>query len=340
VDTRFTMRHLVIAGGAFFAALAAGWLAFALILDESVVASLYRSVVTISLTGIDSRPPGTGGKVATIVLILAGMAIYGYLAGVLFELIAHGVVTGAWVEKRRRRTIEQLTDHFIICGYGRVGRRVAAEFRHEGRPYVVVDFNAEAIAVANEQNELLIEGSGTDDETLEEAGLARAKGLVVCSDSDSDNLYITLSARSVRPDLLIVARASDEAASKKLKLAGADRVIEPYLAAGRLMANLVLKPQVTAYIDVATRGTGDDLRFEEIEVTESCGQAGKTIGEIDVKRRTGAYIVALVKRGGVFDTTPHKTALVEIGDIMIAVGTTEELRALEELFAPREALAR
>lgn len=339
MDSAFTIRHFRLAVGAFFGALALGAVAFWAVLDERPLEALYRATVTISLTGIDSRPRGSGGEVTTIVLILAGMAIYAYLAGALFELIARGVVTGAWVEKRRRRMIERLSDHYIICGYGRVGRRVAAEFRRSGQPYVVVDFNPESVAAAREAGDLLIEGSATHDEILEAAGLARAKGLAVCSDSDSDNLYITLSARVARPDLLIVARASDDEAFKKLKLAGADRVVEPYLAAGRVMAGLVLKPQVTAFLDVMTGASGDDFRFEEIEIMASCGQCGRTIGELKVHTNTGAYIVALRKSDGAFDTTPGPEAVLEEGDVVVAVGTAAELRAVEEIFAPREALA-
>lgn len=236
--------------------------------------------------------------------------------------------------------IDRLRDHFIVCGYGRVGRRVAAEFRRQGREYVVVDFSDDAVAAAVEAGELFVRGSGTEDENLVAAGLERAKGLVVASDDDSDNLYITLSARAARPDLLIVARASDEEAGKKLRLAGADRVVEPYLAAGRVMANLVVKPQVAAFVDVMTDATGDDFRFEEIEVFRSCGQTGRTIGELKVHTDTGAYIVALRKPDGAFDTTPGPQAVLEEGDVVVAVGTSEELRAVEALFAPREAVER
>src|SRR5207237_2442103 len=140
------------------------------------------------------------------------------------------------------------------------------------------------------------------DEDLRRAGLERARGLVAASDDDADNLYITLSARAANPELLIVARASDDDALRKLKLAGADRVVQPYLAAGRVMANLVLKPQVTAFIDVVTTAAGGDLRFEEIEVTEACGQEGKTIQDVDIRRETGALVVALRKQDGTFDT--------------------------------------
>jgi voltage-gated potassium channel len=163
--------------------------------------------------------------------------------------------------------------------------------------------------------------------------------LVAASDDDADNLYITLSASAAKPDLLIVARASTDDAVKKLGLAGADRVVQPYLAAGRVMANLVLKPQVTAFVDVVTSGTGTDLRFEEIEVTDACGQGGKSIRDLDIRKETGALVVALRKQDGTFDTTPTPEAVVDVGDVLIAAGTTDELSALEEIFAPRETLA-
>lgn len=250
------------------------------------------------------------------------------------------MIGGIWAERRRRRAIEALRDHYIICGFGRVGRRVAEEFRHEGAPFVVLDFSAAAKAAAAEENALFIEGEGTDDEDLHSAGLERARGLVAASDDDADNLYITLSARAANPDLLIVARASNEDASKKLRLAGADRIVQPYQAAGRVMANLMLRPQVTAFVDVVTSASGSDLRFEEIEVTGACGQGGKSIREIDVRRETGALIVALRKRDWSFDTTPTPEAVLDVGDVLIAAGTEEELRALEGLFAPRETVVR
>jgi voltage-gated potassium channel len=336
-----SFRRFAWALAAFAALQGAGTLGYHALTNEGWVSSLYRSVVTTTLTGIDTQPPTPGAKIFTIFLLLGGVAIFLYVAGVIVELIARGILEGALAERRRRRLIEKQHDHYIVCGYGRVGRRVADEFRKAGVPYVVLDFNAEAIAAARERGELLVEGNATHDEDLERAGLATARGLVACSDDDADNLYITLSARSARPDLMIVARASDETAGKKLRVAGADRVVEPYLAAGRVMANLMIKPQVTAFVDVMTEAPrGDDFRFEEIEVTPACGQSGRTIGDLQVHTRTGAYIVALRKRDGFFDTTPGPSALLENGDVLVAVGTSSEIRALEDLFAPREAVAR
>jgi voltage-gated potassium channel len=333
-------RRFVYAIGALLAVVVGGTVGFHQIIGEGWISSFYRAVITVSLTGLDSKPTSHAAEIFTVVVLVAGVAIFTYVAGAIVEMIARGVLTGAWAEKRKRRMIELMREHFIVCGYGRVGRRVCEEFRRQGQEYVVVDFNADALAAASERNEVVIEGSGTEDENLKAAGLARAGGLVVASDDDADNLYITLSARNARPNLLIVARASDEEAAKKLRLAGADRIVEPYLAAGRVMANLVLKPQVTAFLDVMTGATGDDFRFEEIEILESCGQSGRTIGDLRVHSLTGAYIVALRKVDGSFDTTPGPHAVLERGDVVVAVGTAEELRAVEQIFAPREAVAR
>jgi voltage-gated potassium channel len=332
-------KRLGYAVCALLAVLLAGTVGFHQILREDWLTALYRAVVTVSLTGLDSRPPSHAAEAFTIVLLLAGVAIFAYVAGAIVEVIARGVLGGAYAERRRRRTIERMRDHFIICGYGRVGRRVAEELGEAHVPFVVLDFNPEVIADARADGVPYVEGRGTEDEDLAQAGLAHAAGILAASDSDPDNLYIVLSARSARPELTIVARASDDEAEKKLRLAGADRVVQPYSAAGVEMAKLALKPQVAAFLDIVSTHGGPDLRFEEIEVTPTCPQAGRSIRELRVRRDTGAVIVALRKRDGSFDTTPDPDATLDVGDVMIAVGTAGELRRLEELFAPREPVA-
>ncbi len=339
VRESFTPRRVVLAVAGLVALLVAGTIAFHQTLSETWMQSFYRTIVTVSLTGLDTVPRNDESRAISIVLVLAGLTIFAYVAAILVEGIAGGVFTGALAERRRRRKIEHLSGHYIICGYGRVGRRVAAEFRESGTDYVVLDFSKDAIEKAAEAGDLFVEGTGTEDEDLQEAGLARARGLVASSDSDADNLYIALSARAARPDLLIVARASDEDAARKLRLAGADRVVQPYSTAGKEMAKLVLRPQVAAFLDIVSTSGGPELRFEEIEVKETCDHAGKSIRELKVRQVTGAMIVALRKRDGTFDTTPTPEALLDVGDVMIAAGTPEELRRLEELFAPREAVA-
>jgi voltage-gated potassium channel len=301
---------------------------------EEWIPSFYRAVVSVSLTGLDSKPTSEGAQVFTIVILLFGVAIFLYVAGAIAEAIARGLVTGAWQERRRRLTIERTRNHFIICGYGRVGRRAGREFRESNEPYIVVDFHEDALEAASKNGDIVVEGSGTEDANLYAAGIERARGLVASADSDADNLYITLSARAARPDILIVARASDDDAAKKLRLAGADRIVQPYSSAGREMAKLVLKPQVAAYLDVAATTGSDEMRFEEIVVTEGCLHAGETIGELRVREVTGAMIIAVRKADGSFDTAPSSSLRLDVGDIIIGVGKAAELRALEELFTP------
>jgi voltage-gated potassium channel len=297
-------------------------------------------VVTSSLTGLDTVPQNDSTRLISIILVLAGLTIFAFIATILVEGIAGGIFTGAMAERRRKRAIERLHDHYVICGYGRVGRRVAEEFREAGVPYVVLDFNEDAIERAREDGALYIEGNATNDEDLQATGVMRAKGLVASSDSDVDNLYITLSARTIRPDLLIVARASDADVAEKLRRAGADRIVQPYSAAGKEMAALVLRPQVAAFLEVVSVTGGADLQYEEIIVTEASGQSGKTIRDLRIRHETGAVIVALRKEDGTFDTTPDPDAVLGAGDVIIAAGSADELRALEELFAPREPVAR
>jgi voltage-gated potassium channel len=319
--------------------LACGTVGFRLILHESWLQSFYRAVITSTLTGLDTVPATNGARLLSIVMVIAGLTIIAYAGAVIVESIAGGVLTGALAERRRERTIQRMRDHFIICGYGRVGRRVAEEFRAAGVSYIVLDHSEAAIGAAKEHGDLLIEGDATEDEDLARAGLDRAKGLVASSDSDADNLYITLSARAQRPDLTIVARASDEDAEKKLRLAGADRVVLPYASAGRVIANLVLKPQVAAFLDTVTTATGTDLQLAEIEVPTTCTRAGRTIRDLRVRHETGAIIVAIRKPDGSFDTTPEPEVAIEAGDVLIGVGSPDELRRLEDLFAPPEAVA-
>lgn len=331
---RFSFKRFVWAQVAFVCVLVIGTVGFRLILGEGWVASLYRAVVTTTLTGLDTAPEGNGGQLFSIALLVSGVAIFLYLAGAVVELITRGVVQDVFGERRRKRAIDELRDHTIICGFGRVGRRVAAEFNLTGKQFVVLDTNQDSVAAAIELGALVVHGDGTEDAALEAAGLSAARALVASADSDENNLYITLSARAARADLFIVARASDASAARKLRLAGADRVVEPYSSAGLQIANLVLKPQVADYLDIVSTAGGEELRFEEIEVKRECASCGKSIRELRVRDATGAMIIAIRKVDGRFDTTPSPDVLLEDGDVLIGVGTPDEIHRLEDLFAP------
>jgi voltage-gated potassium channel len=338
MDDGFTRNDALRILGAIAVLFAGGTALFMWTLDESWDAALYRTIVTASLTGLDSTPHGLKAEAVTILVVLCGVAIFGYFAAQLFDEIAHGVLGGAWRDKRRRRMIDELRDHIIVCGYGRVGRRATEELRGSGVPYVVLDHSDTAIALAQADDVLFVQGDGSDDDDLTRAGIDRARGLLVASDDDADNLYITLSAKARRSDLTVIARASSEEAERKLKLAGADRVVTPYTTAGRVMASLMIKPHVTAFVNVLTSAREPSLSFEEIEVKSACGAVGRTIGELDVARRTGAHIVAIRKRNGDLEVRPTKEALLDEGDVIVGVGTPDEIGALERMFEPREAV--
>lgn len=334
-----SLRQVLIATAAFAALCVVGTAGFVLIAGESVFDAFYRTIITVYTAGLVAAPETAAAKAFTIVLVVWGVAIFLYVFGLIIELTVSGTVGGVWEARRLARRVAELRDHVIICGYGRVGRRAAREFREVGVPFVVLDFNPESLDYARRRGDLYVEGRGTQDEDLERARIGVARGLIASSDSDVDNLYITLSARSKRSDLTIVARASTADAAEKLRLAGADRIVQPYATAGLHMANLVLKPQVAEFLDIVSTAGGPmpDLRFEEIEVTAGCLPCGRSIGELRIRERTGALVIAIRRVDGTFDVTPGADAVFQEGDVLIGAGTVDEIERLEQLFAPREA---
>jgi voltage-gated potassium channel len=335
----FTRREVAILVGAMVVVFTGGTYGFMALLDESWHEALYRTIVTASLTGLDSTPRGLGAELLTIAIVVSGVAIFGYFAAQIFDSIAHSVLGGAWREKKRRKMIDELRDHIIVCGYGRVGRRAGDELQGAAVPYVVLDFSEEALEHAREHDVPFVDGSGSEDDDLVKAGIDRARGIIVASDDDGDNLYITLSVKARRPDVIVIARGSSEEAERKLKLAGADRVVTPYTTAGRVMAQLMIKPQVTSFVNAMTSSEAPDLSFEEIEVTSSSGAAGQTIGALNISSETGANIVAVRKLGGELELRPTKDTLLEESDVIVGLGSPAEIRKLEEMFEPRELLA-
>jgi voltage-gated potassium channel len=335
----FTRREVAILVGAMVVVFAGGTYGFMALLHESWHEALYRTIVTASLTGLDSTPHGLGAELLTIAIVISGVAIFGYFAAQIFDSIAHSVLGGAWREKKRRKMIDELRDHIIVCGYGRVGRRAGDELQGAAVPYVVLDFSEEALEHAREHDVPFVDGSGSEDDDLVKAGIDRARGIIVASDDDGDNLYITLSVKARRPDVIVIARGSSEEAERKLKLAGADRVVTPYTTAGRVMAQLMIKPQVTSFVNAMTSSEAPDLNFEEIEVTSSSGAAGQTIGALNISSETGANIVAVRKLGGELELRPTKDTLLEESDVIVGLGSPAEIRKLEEMFEPRDLLA-
>jgi voltage-gated potassium channel len=280
---------------------------------------------TVATEGSLVDPQTTFGQVLQVALIVVGVGtLFGALATVT-EFFVAGHLADVLERRRMQRMIDASTDHFIICGYGRVGRQVARDLRAAGARYVVIDPEHENRSFATEVGVRFIEGSASSDENLLRAGIERARAVIACVDSDAENIFITLSARELNPGVAIVARSSDEHTESKLLTAGADRVISPYKSSGSEMARLALHPQVSGAIEVA-----DDHRLEEILVSPGCPGSGKRIDEV----RGGAFIVGVKHADGSFEPQPPPESVLCDGDVLMALGTPRTMERLEALFEP------
>lgn len=232
-----------------------------------------------------------------------------------------------------RAEISKLYGHYILlCGYGRVGRQVAAEFTLDNVPFVIVEQGLRTVEECLEEGYLVLPSEASDDAVLEEAGIARAKGLIAAVDSDADNVFVVLSARKLNPRLHIVARASSDASGAKLEIAGADRTLSPYAVGGRRLASLATQPLVVDFLDVVTRGEeGLEFWLEEFAVPKDSTIADRTIGELGIGEKTGAVVLAFRTAEGKFDTTPSAGDRLRAGDTLIVLGSRGQITRLEQL---------
>ena len=309
----------------------AGTVGFAFLENLSPLDSFFTTVVLISTVGMGSPPATAGGKILAIIIIAGGVGTLVYAVGMVIEFLIGGYLAEILEERGMKKKISELSNHYLICGYGRVGEQVAREFKRSGEDFVVVDSNPESIARAREDGYLHVEGDAADDESLHLAGIDRAKGLVACVDSDADNVFVTLSARVLSPDIWIVARGNTEDSHNKLEKAGANKVVSPYAIGGREMATLMLKPMVSDYLDVVTGGGELELRVEQFRLTESSPVIGKSIRDLEIRQKTGASILAVKRPGEPFDTNPDPAIRLDKDVVLITVGTHEEIQLLEQL---------
>jgi voltage-gated potassium channel len=311
--------------------LAFGVLGYIVLEGWSFLDAIFMTVTTITTVGYgEVHPLSAPGRVFTIVLIIVGVggALYtfGALVGWLLAFDSP--------ERQRRRRVERalgaLRDHFIICGYGRVGRGVVEVLQRERVPFVVVDVNQASLATAEEHGLLAVFGDGTSDEVLRRAGIERARGLITAVDSDANNVYVVLSARGLRPDLLIVARASTDEAAQKLERAGATHVLSPYSMAGRQMAMLAVKPTAVELAETLLHAEGGELVVEEVLVTDGSALVGVGLGQL---RRQGhdAPMIVAVRHGGNLVASPPDDYRLRTGDRLVAIGNPTQLRELEKL---------
>lgn len=311
--------------------LTAGTVGFALLEGWRPVDALYSTVLVISTLGFSSLHPRTGaGKLLTIFLIGGGVGTLYYLLGVMVQGLIETEI-GTRRLRRLKRQMQELKDHFIVVGHGRVGQEVVRELRREGQPLVIVDADEARIARVREEGVLAHRGDGSRDDTLRAVGIERARGLVVCTGSDAVNVFVTLSARSLREDLLIVARAIHEDDEPKLLRAGANRTITPASVGGRRIAGLLLRPTVIELLDVLARSGGFEMWLDQVRLEPRSRVLDRSLGQARLREDVGVTVLAIKRTSGEMVTNPPADTILKPGDVLVALGTRDSLKRLEEL---------
>lgn len=311
-----------------------GTVGYMLIEKINFLDALYMTVITLATVGYrEVKDLSTNGKIFTILLIISGFGVFTYALTTGAKIIIEGEIKEAFKKRNMKKKIDALTDHYIICGFGRMGKIITRELRSNNIPFVIIEKNRENLP--DEEDFLYIEGDATKDEVLRGAGIERAKGLITVLSSDIENLYVVLSAKGLNPDLFIVARAAEEGAEIKLKRAGADRVVSPYHIGGLRIAHTVLRPTVVDFLEFATRSEHVEIQIEEIPVEKGSLLTGKTIGESDIKKDIGAIIIGIKRADGSMKFNPTSQTKIEEGDTLIVLGEAKSLLLLERMASPK-----
>ena len=288
--------------------------------------SLYMAVTTMTTVGFrEVHELDLPGKIWTMLMALSAIGVIFGTVGVVAENVMADVASGRRKAKRMKRSIDQLSGHFVVCGYGRVGAMVARELVEDNNKVVVIDVKEDSLQRAEGDGYLVIHGDGATEEVLRAAGVERAKGLVSAIDSDAQNVYVTLTARSLNPGLFIVGRAGAENVISKLIQAGADRAVSPYTMAGRRIVNLALRPGVIEFIDAALTPGGMAFTMEEVEALADGPLAGQTIGQL---RQRGILTLAMLHAPGDYEPNPPDERMVSAGEHLIVSGASDVLDSL------------
>lgn len=292
--------------------------------------SAYMTVITLASVGFgEVHPLHSSGRLFTSILIIAGMGVLVYGISTITAFIVEGDLQKLIWRKKMDREIENMKDHYIICGAGKVGQHILAELLKSSYPVVVIEKEENIIERLIEQKVHFIMGDATEDSILEKAGIIRAKGLLASLASDKDNLFVVLTARSMNPDLRIVTKAEEDGTWSKMERAGANGIVSPHLIGGLRMASEMIRPKVVNFLDTMLREEGSVLRLEEATVPPNSPWIGKTLADARVPQRTGLIIVAL-RRNDKHHFNPPATMILESNDTFIVIGTIDQARKLKD----------
>jgi voltage-gated potassium channel len=309
-----------------------GVIGYEVIEKRGAIDSLYMTFSVLSTEGhSDARPMSDFGKIFTIGLMICGVSTMAYAIGQFGEIIVEGKIFDYRRRSRMEKTLSNLKGHYVICGYGRVGHQVVADLQSEKIPVVVIDSKPETAQELEVMGIPYFIGSAASDDLLKKAGIDHAKAVMACADSDAENVFITLSAKSVNPKVFLVARAAFAGTEQKLRMAGADRVISPYFIAGRRMAAMAMRPIAIDYLDMVMHSEHLELSLHEFSVEKGSKVIGKSLQDANLRQQCGATILAIRKSDGGFNLQPIGTTVIEQGDVLVAIGTKDQLELMGKI---------
>jgi voltage-gated potassium channel len=330
MSSRFLRRVLLLAA-LLVIVLFAGTTGFVVIEHSSWFDAFYMTLTTITTIGYEEKHLSHAGQVFNSFVIVFGVSALFLAAGAMTQTIIELELQDRYGKRRTKRMINQLHDHFIVCGFGRVGRNASYEFQRASVPFLVLDRDEQRVAKASNAGMLAVVADATHDDSLREAGVLRAKGLIAALPSDAENLFIILSAKTLNPKLTIVTRASEEEAGEKLRRAGADTVFTPYSMAGRQLADALLRPHVVEFLDFTRSNVGPKVTMEQVCVAPKTEFASRTLGQLLESRKSEVIVLAVRKQKGETIFNPPADFQVSAGDFLIVMGERPNLQKLEQI---------
>jgi voltage-gated potassium channel len=334
-------RRLLFISLAIVTTLIIGTIGFTVIEGYPPFDAFYMTLTTMTTVGyMEIHPLSRAGRIFNCLLIAFGTSTIFISIGAMTQTIIELEFGDAIGKRRNKRMIQKLKDHYIICGFGRVGRGAAAELQHAGVPFVVVDKNPERVERAMTAGMLAANADSTRDDTLRELGIDRAQGLVAALSTDADNLFVLLSAKGLNPKIYVAARAAEEGAEEKMRRAGADAVFAPYSITGHRLAQSLLRPHVVQFLDFTTNDIGMDISIEQVRVSEASRMVGKSLKDMQLSRDLGVIVMAIRAADGRMLFNPTADTAVHAGDYLIVMGRQENLLTLEGLIAAPHARAK
>jgi len=297
-----------------------------------VFEAFYMTIITISTVGFSEIVPLTQvGRVITVIIIVLGISVGTYTIGIIVKWFVEGELHKIFWRLRVQKQIAELNNHYIICGFGRIGRTICGELYADNTEFVIIEQDVSAIEDIDKEKYLFLEMDATSEEALLKAGIMKARALVTAVNSDANNVFITLTAKGLRPDIFVLARASEEKNEEKLKKAGATRVVSPYMIGAKRMAQVLKRPTVVDFIDIAMMGSHLGLIMEEARLSTKSNLIGKSVIDSYLRRDYGVIIVAIKKMSGEMIFNPMPSETLEAGDVIVVIGKKEDLKRMSEV---------